>query len=153
LEQDVPLTIIILDVDYFKQYNDYYGHGAGDDCLRILARLLHQQVPSTLGLLARYGGEEFAAVLPRCSLEQALDLAEQLRSQVALANLPHRQSLVGKRVTLSMGIVTTRPQGDMHVRQVVDEADRLLYLAKHQGRDRICYSQLPGSPACILPKQ
>lgn len=153
IHQQTPLTVMIFDVDYFKQYNDYYGHGAGDDCLKILARLLQQTLPAALGLVARYGGEEFAAVLPNCPLDKALALAERWRSQIRQAQLPHRQSLIAKVVTLSIGVVTTFPRGDVSLRQVVDEADRLLYLAKHQGRDRICYALWPGSPACVVPTQ
>ncbi len=137
-----PLSLLILDVDHFKLYNDCYGHPAGDECLRRVAKAISQRL-RTSDLAARYGGEEFAIVLPHTDSAGALVLAERVQSAVAEAGLPHQASLVRDRVTLSIGIgcVTPPPENSPDARQLIEAADRSLYMAKRSGRDQVCYSE------------
>ena len=133
-----PVSLLICDVDHFKLFNDAYGHQAGDECLKRVARAINHHSRSG-DLVARYGGEEFAVVLPNTSLEGAVLRAERARSAVENAAIPHTASLVSDRVTLSVGVacMTPQPQDGRDVRMLVEEADRNLYLAKHRGRDRV----------------
>lgn len=135
-----PLSLLICDVDYFKLYNDGYGHQAGDECLKNVAKAISQGF-RTADLVARYGGEEFAIVLPHTNRAGAVIVAERVRSSVAAAALPHGRSPVCDRVTLSIGVACRMPQPedgpDAHA--LVEEADRNLYLAKHGGRNQVSY--------------
>src|SRR5579859_6772200 len=133
-----PVSLLICDVDHFKLFNDAYGHQAGDECLKRVARAINHHSRSG-DLVARYGGEEFAVVLPNTSLEGAVLRAERARSAVENAAIPHTASLVSDRVTLSVGVacMTPQPRNGRDVRMLVEEADRNLYLAKHRGRDRV----------------
>jgi diguanylate cyclase (GGDEF)-like protein len=133
-----PLSLLICDVDHFKLFNDAYGHQAGDECLKRVARAINYHSRSG-DLVARYGGEEFAVVLPHTSLEGAVQRAERVRSAVEGAAIPHTASLVSDRVTLSIGVacMTPQPSDGTDLRIFVEEADRNLYLAKHRGRNRV----------------
>ena len=133
-----PLSLLICDVDHFKLFNDAYGHQAGDECLKRVAKAINHHSRSG-DLVARYGGEEFAVVLPNTSLEGAVLRAERARSAVEGAAIPHTASLISDRVTLSVGVacMTPQPRDGRDVRMLVEEADRNLYLAKHRGRDRV----------------
>lgn len=135
--EGLPLSIILCDIDYFKQYNDAYGHLAGDDCLKLVAQTLHDIVRRPLDLVARFGGEEFAVVLPHTDLEGALTVAEQMQAAIAALQIAHNDSRVASHLTLSMGIATTIPTTDRSPNTLVDDADQQLYLAKQQGRNRI----------------
>lgn len=128
--------LVMLDVDYFKAYNDNYGHLAGDDCLRQIARLLQAVVAAEGGLAARYGGEEFAVVLPSCSARQLERITAAIEAQLALLDLPHQYSAVSQRVTVSQG-ATCLPVATAAKPQVlIETADQALYQAKHQGRNQ-----------------
>lgn len=135
-----PLSLLICDVDHFKLYNDGYGHQAGDECLKSVAKAISQCFRSG-DLVARYGGEEFAMVLPHTSGADAVRVAERVRSAVEAAALPHVASPVCDRVTVSIGVAcrTPQPQDVADVRTFVEEADRNLYLAKHRGRNRVSH--------------
>jgi diguanylate cyclase (GGDEF)-like protein len=130
-----PLSLIICDVDYFKSYNDTYGHVAGDQCLFRVAQALKSQLkrPSDLG--ARYGGEEFAFVLPQTSFAGAWKVAEDMRLVVSELKLSHAQSLVSDRVSISLGLATVIPNRAVSGNILVKQADRALYQAKRQGRN------------------
>ena len=132
------LALIMIDVDEFKSYNDYYGHLQGDDCLRRIGAALVQTVKRSSDLVARYGGEEFAVVLPATSEKGALELAVQIQQAVASACIRHERSHNGEVITVSMGIATFTPQGDDTYRELVAVADQALYQAKRQGRNCIC---------------
>ena len=132
-----PLSLILCDVDYFKAYNDAYGHQQGDRCLRKIARILRQAVKRPADLTARYGGEEFAIILPNTNSEGALFIAQKIMSRLAKAQIPHEKSQVSNFVTLSIGITTKTPRPKQSVKTIIDVADRLLYQAKTAGRDRL----------------
>ncbi len=137
--ESCPLSIILCDIDYFKQYNDIYGHLAGDDCLRIVAKALHSKIRRPGDLMARYGGEEFVVVLPNTTADGALEVAHKLQSTIAELQIPHVHSDVSRYITLSMGIAATIPSPDQSADDLLRRADRRLYLAKQEGRNRIIY--------------
>ena len=130
------LALVMIDIDYFKLYNDQYGHLGGDACLRTIATVLLNVVARPLDLPARYGGEEFVILLPDTSLEGALHLAEQLRLAVFDQAIEHRDS-PSKRVTLSLGCAAIKPlPGDANIR-LLEFADQALYHAKQSGRNAV----------------
>ncbi|MEG3833476.1 diguanylate cyclase domain-containing protein [Microcoleus sp. Z1_C3] len=130
------LSLIMLDVDYFKRYNDCYGHQAGDICLVKVASSAAQAVKRSSDLFARYGGEEFAAILPNTDADGAIAVAESIREAIRVLGIPHEQSNVSTIVTVSMGIATVIPTAETSPDELVALADRALYDAKRQGRDR-----------------
>lgn len=134
--QRLPFALIMLDVDYFKRYNDHYGHQAGDHCLVAIARALKDAVRTPKDLVARYGGEEFLVLLPGASAEEAIAVAERIRAKISEQAIPHAQSEVSEHVTVSMG-VTGYDQGK-RVAELIAAADAALYRAKEQGRNRWC---------------
>lgn len=150
LRDRAPLSVIMIDIDYFKAYNDTFGHQAGDDCLRRVAETLHRGVGRAGDLMARYGGEEFVAVLGETDVDGALALADRLRAKVEALRIPHPRSLCGRWVTISCGTATTFPTRDAHPDELVGEADRALYQAKREGRNRVV---TPPSPAAEVPAQ
>ena len=135
-----PLSVLLCDVDHFKLYNDHYGHQAGDECLRAVAKILGLGRRAN-DLLARYGGEEFALVLPHTDLTGALLVAERLCMDVSRAGLPHAGSPVSGVVTVSIGVASATPSlrepGDPSL--LVEDADRNLYIAKHRGRNQVSH--------------
>lgn len=129
------LSLLMLDVDHFKQYNDAFGHPAGDDVLRRIGRLMQAAARET-DMVARYGGEEFAVILPHTDGAGALAAAERLRAAIEHADWPHRP------ITVSIGVATLRP----HLRDgaaLLDEADRALYRSKTEGRNRVAHACAP----------
>ncbi|WP_442956358.1 MULTISPECIES: membrane-associated sensor domain-containing protein [unclassified Pantoea] len=132
--QGAAFSLIMLDVDYFKRFNDAYGHQAGDDCLTRVARVLKSAVRSPEDLVARYGGEEFTLVLTNATTKEAIMVAERIRQQLEQAAIAHSASDISCWVTVSMGIAETR--GGLAPEQVITLADEALYRAKHQGRNR-----------------
>jgi diguanylate cyclase (GGDEF)-like protein len=135
-----PLSLVLMDVDHFKQYNDTYGHAAGDDCLRLLGGLLHGAVRRGTDLAARYGGEEFVLVLPHTGREGGIALAESVRQALLAARIPHATSSVCGFVTLSLGLVCSDPAAHPppSAAGLIAAADEQLYRAKSQGRNRVC---------------
>jgi diguanylate cyclase (GGDEF)-like protein len=131
------LSIVLCDVDFFKQYNDTYGHQAGDACLHQVAEVLTQVAKRSTDLVARYGGEEFALILLNTNLEGAIYLAEQVRDQVKKLAIPHAKSNIAPVVTLSCGVASVIPQPDFSEDLLLSVADDSLYEAKMQGRDRV----------------
>jgi diguanylate cyclase (GGDEF)-like protein len=130
------LSLLIIDVDRFKLYNDHYGHPAGDECLRKVSSILAQSALRATDLVARYGGEEFAIILPGASANMASLLAERIRQSVAEAALPHASDPQGI-VTISAGVATLQPSNDIETTMLIERADRALYEAKNRGRDRV----------------
>ena len=133
-----PLSLILLDVDFFKLFNDRYGHQAGDDALRTVSNALKTCLRRPADLVARYGGEEFACVLPETSYDDALQLAHELERRVRELALPHQSSSVAEVLTISVGLATRAGNTDGDVRDLVGLADNLLYKAQHSGRGRVC---------------
>jgi len=134
LRQAVPFALIMLDVDYFKRYNDHYGHQAGDACLAQVADVLKSSVRTPADLVARYGGEEFVVVLPAASVDEAARVADRIQAGLGEAALPHAASAVSETVTVSMGIALSASRDS--VASVIARADEALYRAKQQGRNR-----------------
>ncbi len=134
---NTPLSVLLMDIDHFKRYNDCYGHRAGDDCLKQIAHALVGACERGSDFVARYGGEEFAAVLPNTSVKEAISFANKLRNAVNELNIPHKASLNADHVTISIGIATTE-NGQVYAEQtLLEEADLGLYQAKDAGRDQI----------------
>ncbi|EBA5555088.1 GGDEF domain-containing protein [Salmonella enterica] len=132
--QAVPFALIMLDVDYFKHYNDHYGHQAGDACLAKVAGVMKRSVRTPADLVARYGGEEFVVVLPSSSLNDAALVAERIQTNLRETALPHVTSAISETVTVSMGL--TLSTADDSVASIIARADKALYRAKQQGRNR-----------------
>ncbi|HYH37076.1 MAG TPA: PleD family two-component system response regulator [Azospirillum sp.] len=132
----LPLSVIMLDVDHFKAFNDRYGHQSGDDCLRAVSRLLSEHVMRPGDLVARFGGEEFVCLLPETDADGAARVAERLRAAVEAEAIPHAASPVAGHVTISLGCAGTVPPADRPPEELLDVADRALYEAKRGGRNR-----------------
>ncbi|XWK86581.1 MAG: diguanylate cyclase [Phormidium sp.] len=130
------LSLIMCDVDYFKPYNDNYGHLAGDFCLQEVAKAIRETVNRPADLVARYGGEEFAVILPNTSAEMAFDIAERIRTKVKGLQIAHCKSPIAQYVTLSLGVSSMVPHRESSPEELIATADRALYRAKEQGRDR-----------------
>ena len=132
----VPLSLLMIDVDCFKAYNDRLGHLQGDDCLRRIAALLTPAGRRPGDLMARYGGEEFVCLLPDTDTDGAVSVAERLRVDVQQAQIAHPASPLGPRVTISIGVASAKPPAES-VEVLLELADRALYVAKEEGRNRI----------------
>jgi adenylate cyclase len=131
-----PLSLILCDVDYFKRYNDTYGHPQGDECLRQVAKALHQSATRSGDVVARYGGEEFVILLPNTDVRGALRVAEHARAAVRALNLTHQTSPVSEFVTLSLGVAATIPNSNSLPSSLIQIADLALYEAKQKGRNQ-----------------
>jgi diguanylate cyclase (GGDEF)-like protein len=137
LRKQEPLALILMDIDYFKYYNDYYGHQGGDDCLVRVAQMIAQMARRSTDLVARYGGEEFAAILPNTHTQAALMLAESMRQAIASLAIPHAQSKVSNYVSLSLGVASLVPTPKITPEDLITRADQALYAAKNQGRNQV----------------
>ncbi len=140
-----PLSVVLLDVDYFKRYNDHYGHQAGDECLRTIATTLKVNLTRPGDMVARYGGEEFVCLLPHTDLDGALHIAGLLCSKVFDQQLPHADSSAAPVVTVSLGACSLPAGGRATALELVKGADTQLYLAKANGRNQACGSHLDAS--------
>ncbi|MFP6798904.1 MAG: diguanylate cyclase [Pseudomonas sp.] len=135
--EQAALSVILIDVDHFKRYNDRYGHLQGDAGLQAVAKALGSAIRRPYDLLARYGGEEFACVLPNTNLIDAVKIAECMQAAVRALKLEHLDSAVGQVLTVSLGVATIVPTAGTTSATVVAEADRQLYQAKQAGRARV----------------
>ena len=133
----VALGIVLIDVDFFKPYNDHYGHQAGDDCLRQVARALQTACRRPADLVARYGGEEFVLVLPETALSGAQKVAEMARKAVLDCAIPHARAAASACVTISAGVSAAAPEKEATPEQLLAAADEALYRAKSLGRNRV----------------
>jgi diguanylate cyclase (GGDEF)-like protein len=131
-----PMSLLLLDIDYFKRYNDCYGHQVGDECLQAIAQALEKALYRPADLVARYGGEEFVAILPNTSLDGAIIVAEQIRSAIANLEIPHQNSDISDIVTISVGVTSLIPSPQQKSLTLIKQADVALYSAKQQGRNR-----------------
>ncbi len=137
------LCLVLCDIDHFKAYNDNYGHQAGDECLQKIAEVLTSSARRPADLVARYGGEEFALILPNTDADGALAVATQVRRELYILRLPHEHSPAATYVTLSMGVACTVPENHHTPQAFLAAADRALYRAKWEGRNRIIVSENP----------
>ncbi len=136
-----PLSVILLDIDCFKQYNDFYGHIAGDECLRRVAQILSDTCDDATYTIARFGGEEFVLLLPETDAEAARTVASNCITAIAALAMPHEGSTVAPHVTASLGLISGVCHDDMAPRTVLERVDELLYQAKRNGRNRVEVSQ------------
>ncbi|CAG8866103.1 Protein-glutamate methylesterase/protein-glutamine glutaminase [Pseudomonas fluorescens] len=137
MREQTQLSLLMIDVDYFKSYNDTYGHLAGDEALRRVAEAIRGSCSRPTDLSARYGGEEFALVLPNTSPGGARLIAEKLRLMVLALNIPHTAPTADSRLTASIGLATQTPAIGTQCRQLISAADKGLYMAKNQGRNQV----------------
>ncbi len=140
--EGTPLSLILIDIDHFKSYNDTYGHAAGDDCLKQVAKTLAASVNRPGDLVARYGGEEFVVVLPRTDPEGAALVAEKMRREIESLDIRHESSPTAGCLTISLGAATTLPTPHESPRELARASDRSLYQAKRNGRNRVQQIQL-----------
>ncbi|WP_236170705.1 sensor domain-containing diguanylate cyclase [Pseudomonas pseudonitroreducens] len=136
-----PLSLVLLDIDYFKQFNDHYGHIQGDDCLRTVGKALAGSLHRPRDFVARFGGEEFVLVLPETDSEAARQIAERCRSVLREQQISHEKSAVSTLLTISLGVGTAVPASSDRPLDFVAAVDRLLYQAKQAGRDRLMAGQ------------
>lgn len=135
-----PISLIMIDIDFFKLFNDNYGHGLGDECLVQVAKVMGEVINRPDDLLARYGGEEFAVILPGTPLEGALKVAEDLRQAVETLAFPHAFSSVADHVTISLGVASSDgTQKDLSVEELLKQSDKALYKAKNAGRNQVAH--------------
>lgn len=142
-----PLSLLMLDVDHFKSYNDNYGHVAGDECLKQIARILHEQFGRASDTPARYGGEEFTVIMPHTDEHGALRQAQGIRRAMEQLQIAHAHSPVAQHITLSMGIVSLHTPDVREAKDLIAMADQCLYQAKSAGRNRIVATVWPPATA------
>ena len=135
-----PMAVIMIDIDHFKNYNDAYGHQAGDLCLQQVSAAMKRCAGRPPDLLARYGGEEFIILLPQVGAEGAEVVAQRILDEIRQLQIPHKASSVGPQVTVSMGVSTALPDENADASALIRSADALLYRAKETGRNRYCMS-------------
>lgn len=134
------ISLIMMDVDQFKEFNDTYGHQAGDECLKKIAKVISKSVFRPMDLAARYGGEEFSAVLPECECSGAIPVAQRIQEDIAALRIPHSRNPNGL-VTISLGIACICPKKGQMKEELIAYADKALYRAKALGRDRIAVAE------------
>ncbi|WP_394788062.1 diguanylate cyclase domain-containing protein [Rhodoferax sp.] len=148
-----PLSVVMLDIDYFKQYNDHYGHLMGDDTLRQVAQTLAAAATRARDFVGRYGGEEFILVLPETDAKSAEKIAERCRSMIAQLQIPHAGSSISPFLTACLGVATAMPALDSDMTAFIDSVDKLLYVAKQNGRNRVeCAPPGPTIVAASAPR-
>jgi diguanylate cyclase (GGDEF)-like protein len=138
VRSNTPLALMLIDIDFFKRYNDHYGHLAGDACIRAVASALQGNLHRPHDLVARYGGEEFACLLPECSISSAQQKANEFVQIVRSLELPHDKSDIVKVVSISVGAAVMIPTAGEDPTELIASADRLLYQAKQSGRNQAC---------------
>ena len=135
----LPISLLFIDIDHFKNYNDHYGHLAGDDCLKAVSRVLQSSLGRTADFVARFGGEEFIILLPDTGENGCRHLAETIRAAVENLNIEHQASPLTPHLTVSVGAVTCVAADTITQEDLLDAADRLLYQAKQDGRNRVSF--------------
>jgi diguanylate cyclase (GGDEF)-like protein len=147
-----PISLLMVDVDCFKHYNDFYGHVEGDHCLRRLAGAMARELTRPSDLLARYGGEEFAVILPGTELEGARLIGERLRKAVVAMKIPHSRQDGVRNVTISVGCASACPVKGMSYQTLVKSADEQLYTAKNNGRNCVHARKLLAADKAGMPE-
>ncbi|MBV0933610.1 response regulator [Marinobacterium weihaiense] len=151
-----PLGLVMIDIDFFKPFNDHYGHGHGDYCLQRVATALQQALRRPSDLLARYGGEEFLALLPETDAAGVEHVAERLRLAVVALQLEHRHSAIANHVTISLGGIAVKVNAELTAELLLERADKVLYRAKAQGRNRVamaCSEDLAAADVRVVAPQ
>ena len=152
--EQAPLSLIIADFDFFKLYNDTYGHQAGDQCLQQTAKAIDNAVKRPADVVPRYGGEEFFVILPNTTAEVAVRVAEEIRSGVKALEIPQSNSKRSKYLTLSLGVASLIPSDEYSPAILINAADQALYEAKTQGRDRVILQEiLLGQTTAVEPEK
>ncbi len=146
-----PVTLCLVDIDFFKAYNDSYGHLQGDECLKKVVAVLIGSVKRPGDLVARYGGEEFAIILSETAEAGGYAVAKRVMKNMAARNIPHDNSKVSDRVTLSCGIATLTPKATTAIHDLISQADQALYVAKNMGRNRISSPSIKKPATSNLP--
>jgi diguanylate cyclase (GGDEF)-like protein len=144
-----PLSLLLFDIDYFKQYNDLYGHVRGDKCLVDIAQTLSLALDGPRDLVARYGGEEFIVLLPQADANVALKVAERCQRLVQKQAIAHAQSPHGEHITVSIGVGTLIPSEGLRPSDFIDAVDQQLYAAKKNGRNRVEVLTLGDVSYCV----
>ena len=129
------ISLIMIDIDFFKLFNDTYGHLQGDTCLKKVAQKIKKYLKRSTDLVARYGGEEFVVILPNTENSGAMFFAESIRTEVNNLKINHKTSKVNKYITISLGVATTIPTINSHSDELISQADKALYCAKKEGRN------------------
>lgn len=137
VENSTPISLILFDIDYFKKYNDRYGHQKGDECLKEIAQTGQSILQNSADVICRYGGEEFVVLLPETSRFAAFKVADRLRKTIQALDIPHEKSKVIPVVTISVGVSTIIPKRDDHLQELLKKSDQALYKAKANGRNRV----------------
>lgn len=137
MREQHPISLVMLDIDFFKAYNDNYGHQGGDECLKKVAAILAESMKRPADMVARYGGEEFMVVMPDTDIRGTREIAEKLRIAVEVLGVPHAYSPVASVVTISLGAASLVPKQGMDPSRLIRLADTALYAAKHDGRNRV----------------
>ncbi|AGF53325.1 PleD gene product [Synechocystis sp. PCC 6803] len=137
MDSQEAIALILCDIDHFKQFNDFYGHLSGDDCLRRIAKTLSATLRNPFDLFARYGGEEFGVILPQVTSEAAQQIAKRMQASLTMLEIPHHHSPTSEFVTMSFGIGRLYPQPGQLPLDLIAQADENLYKAKRQGRNCI----------------
>lgn len=136
LRDNEYLSIQLIDIDFFKNYNDFYGHIEGDRCLKLVADALKKSLLRPLDIVARYGGEEFIVLLPLTPRDGAIKVAKRIQENISALNITHQLSAVNEFVTVSIGIATIKPEENLDATILIKRADYGLYKAKNEGRNR-----------------
>ena len=136
LRDKTTLAIIMMDIDFFKKFNDGYGHQGGDDCLKTVAQTLKDTLQRPADFIARYGGEEFVAILPHTDAKGAAMIADQMRANIEKKNIVHAYSSIAAHVTISLGVAAIMPSKSATPEKLIAKADEALYQAKEAGRNR-----------------
>jgi diguanylate cyclase (GGDEF)-like protein len=140
----IPISLLLMDIDNFKLYNDTYGHLAGDDCLKLISGAIHDTIKRESDFIARYGGEEFVIVLFGVEPKTAAELAINIREHIFGLKIPHSTSPVSEWVTISMGVVSCVPEPSVSPEIMIDRADKALYAAKSHGKNQVVQFELSG---------
>lgn len=138
IRDQTPLSVIMIDIDYFKRFNDHYGHQAGDECIRSVAQAIRQTLKRPSDIVARYGGEEFVCVLPKTDLEGGIHIANEIREAIHELHIQNAQSEIHHMLTISAGVSSATPTLEDNPEELIETADQQLYQAKESGRDRAC---------------
>ena len=152
LRSKYQITILMVDVDFFKKYNDTYGHLQGDECLKSVAAILKSAARRPGDMAARFGGEEFVVFLSTADTAHAVSIAEKIRRDVEALEMPHERSEISSYVTVSIGVVSALPDPNMSANDFLQCADEALYKGKEEGRNRVAFKALSQCRLAPTPK-